>query len=138
MDEVPKVYCDANIFKDYADERDDYIRPLKDFAYEFFRKGWDGKYQLIMSDWLMTELQKNMGQEKIDEILEPFRKNKTLIVVNEQKGDRDKAKSISQHWHDPLHAILANRAKADYLVTRNIPDYAGCDHLVRIVFPEFI
>lgn len=138
MDDMLKVYCNANIFKDYADERIDRLRPLKDFAYEFFRKGWDGKYMLIISDWLISELENHMKKEKIEEILEPFKKNNTLIVVNEEKGEKEKAKSISQHWQDALHAIIAHRAGADYLVTRNIDHYAGCEHLVRIVFPEFI
>jgi hypothetical protein len=50
-----------------------------------------------------------------------------------------KSKEISkEHWKDALHAILANKAKAVYLLTRNIPDYAGCEHLVEIKFPESI
>lgn len=133
-----KVYCNANIFKDYADERTDRLRPLKDFAYEFFRKGWDCNYKLIISDWLLTELRRYMKEEKIQEILKPFKEKNKLIVVNEKEGDRKKARSISRHWDDALHAILANRAGADYLVTRNIDHYGGCEKLVRIVFPEFI
>lgn len=134
-----KVYCNTNIFKDYADERVDRLRPLKDFAYEFFRKGWDCKYKLIISDWLLTELKKHLKEEQIQEILKPFKEKGKLIFVKEKEGDREKAKSISKkHPDDALHAILENRAEADYLTTRNIPDYAGCEHLVEIVFPEFI
>lgn len=133
-----KVYCNANIFKDYTDERADRLRPLKDFAFEFFRKGWECNYKLIISDWLLTELRRNMKEEQIQEILKPFKEKNKLIFVKEQKGDRDKAKLISEHWDDALHAILANRADADYLVTRNVLHYEGCEKLVRVVFPEFI
>jgi len=79
-----------------------------------------------------------MKEEKIQEILKPFKEKDKLIVVNEKDGDRNKAKSISEHWDDALHAILANRAGADYLATRNIDHYRGCGELVRVVFPEFI
>lgn len=133
-----KVYCNVNIFKDYADERVDNIRPLKDFAFEFFRRGWNCEFKLIVSDWLMKELRNNLKEEKIQEILKPFEEKDKLIFVKEEKGDREKAKSISGHWQDPLHAILANRKDADYLTTRDIQGYAGCEHLVKIVFPEFI
>ncbi|MBI2139909.1 hypothetical protein HYU14_03220 [Candidatus Woesearchaeota archaeon] len=61
-----------------------------------------------------------------------------LIFVKEARGDREKAKSISPHWQDPLHAILANKGNADYLATRNIGDFSECGELVKVVFPEFI
>ena len=134
-----KIYCNTNIFKDYADERVDNIRPLKDFAFEFFRKGWNCGYKLIVSDWLLEELRNNLKEEQIQEILKPFREKNKLIPVDEEEGDREKAESISKkNWRDALHAILANKASADYLTTRNIPDYAGCEYLVRIRLPESI
>lgn len=133
-----KIYCDTNIFMDYADERVDRLRPLKDFAFEFFSKGWKCAYKLIISDWLLIELRKHLKEEQIQEILKEFKEKDKLIFVKEEGGDREKAKRISKHPDDALHAILANRACADYLTTRNIRDYAGCENLVKIVLPEFI
>lgn len=133
-----KVYCDTNIFKDYLDERTDKLRPLKDFAFLFFSKGWNCTFKLIISGHLMDELKRNLKEDQIEEVLNRFRKKDKLIFVKEKPGDKEKARSISEHPDDALHAILANRAGADYLATRNRPHYAGCEHLVEIVFPEFI
>ena len=134
-----KIYCDTNIYIDYFDERTDNIRPLKDFAFNFFSKGWNCEFKLIISDWLLKELKNHLTGEQIEEIFGEFRKKDKLISIEEEKGDREKAKSISkENWDDALHAILANKSKADYLTTRNIKDYAGCENLVQIVFPEFI
>ena len=134
-----KVYCDTNIFIDYFDERTDRLRPLKDFAFEFFSKGWNCEFNLIISDWLLKELRNNLKEEQIQEILDRFRKKDKLIFIKEEKGDREKARKISkENWDDALHAILVNKAGADYLATRNIKHYAGCEELVNVVLPEFI
>lgn len=133
-----KVYSDVNIFKDYFDDRTDKIRPLKDFAFNFFSRGWNCEFKLIISDWLLNELRRHLKEEQIKDILDRFKEKNKLIYVKEEKGDRDKAMKISSHWQDPLHAILANKAGADYLATRDIKGYVGCEKLVKIVFPEFI
>ena len=61
-----KVYCDTCIFKDYFDEREDNIRPLKDFAIEFFSRGWNGGFKLIISDWLLNELRRHLEEKQIN------------------------------------------------------------------------
>ena len=133
-----KVYCDANIFIDYFRDRSDGIRPLKDFAFNFFSKGWNCGFGLVVSDWLLTELRSHLTEVEIEDILSVYRDKKKLITVNEQEGDRMRARKISSHWQDPLHAILAKRAGADFLVTRNIRDYGECGHLVKVMLPESI
>ena len=133
-----KVYCDANIFIDYFDDRSDTLRPLKDFAFEFFSRGWNCNFSLVISDWLETELLRHLKKEQINQIFNNFKEKDKLIMVKEERGDREKAKKISSHWQDPLHAILAKKAGADFLATRNIKDFSGCEDLVEIVLPEFI
>src|SRR3990167_2547283 len=63
-----KVYCDANIFIDYFGKRTDGLRPLDEFAWAFFSKGWNCAFHLIVSDWLITELRKHLREEKIKEV----------------------------------------------------------------------
>lgn len=134
-----KVYCDANIFLDYLKERRDNIRPLHEFAFQFFSAGWNCKFHLIISDWLLEELSNHLTEKQIESVLKEFRDKNKLITVNEEEGDRKKAKKISEHWKDPLHAILANKSGADYLTTRNMQDYnEECNKLIKIVFPEFL
>ena len=131
-----KIYCDANIFIDYFDEREDNIRPLKDFAFLFFQKGIGCRFDIVVSDWLLHELKKHLKESQINDIFNRFKEKGKLFFVEQKKEDWESAKKHS-HPDDYLHAILAKRANADYLTTRNIRDYEDCD-LLTIVLPEFI
>ena len=133
-----KIYCDTNVFIDYCEEREDNIRPLKDFAFLFFSKGWNCAFKLIVSDWLLEELRRHLTEEQINRVLNNFKEKDKLIMIKEAPRDRQKARGISEHWDDALHAILANKANADYLTTRNVKHYINCEKLVQVVFPEFI
>ena len=133
-----KIYCDTNIYLDFFLGRKDYLRPLDEFAYQIFRRVREGEFNLIISDHLLHELKNNLEDiDKITKLLEPLSKKGRIIKIYKCRGDILRAKEISKkHWKDALHAILANKAKAIYLLTRNIKDYAGCEHLVEIKFPE--
>ena len=132
-----KVYCDTNIFIDYFDERENYIRPLKDFAFEFFSRGWNCSFELVISDWLIKELRNHLKEEQIQEIFNRFKTKNKLIEINEEPEDRIKSKEF-KNPDDALHAILAKKSKANFLATRNIKDYEGCEGFMDIVLPEFI
>ena len=135
-----RIYCDTCIYIDLFEGRKDYLRPLDEFAYQIFRRVENGEFTLIISDHLLYELENNLDDKsKITELLEPLNKKGKIIKVTKTREDILKAKEISQeNWKDALHAILANKAKAVYLLTRNIKDYADCKHLVEIKFPENI
>ena len=134
-----KIYCDTNIYMDFLEGRSDYLRPLDEFAYQIFRRVENGEFTLIISDHLLYELRNHVEERKITELLQPLTQKGRIIKVFKTREDILKAKEISkENWKDALHAILANKAKAVYLLTRNIQDYAGCEHLVEIKFPENI
>lgn len=135
-----RIYCDTNIYLDFFLGRTDYLRPLNEFAYQIFRRVEQGEFNLIISDHLLYELKRNLKDlDKIPQLLDPLDKKGRIIKIYHSKEDELKAKEISKkHWKDALHAILANKAKAIYLLTRNIKDYSGCEHLVEIRFPESI
>lgn len=135
-----RVYCDTNIYLDFFLGRTDYLRPLDEFAYQIFRRVENGELTLIVSDHLLYELKNNLeDHNKITELLQPLIKKGRVIQVSKTREDVEKAKVISkENWKDALHAILAHKAKAVYLLTRNVKDYAGCEHLIEIKFPENI
>ncbi|MCK4589525.1 MAG: PIN domain-containing protein [Nanoarchaeota archaeon] len=135
--ETLKVYVDANIFIDYLRQRTDGLRPLGEFAFQFFSDGWNCKFKLIISDWLLTELEKHLSKDEIEFVLKDFKDKEKIILVKSTREDKTKSKNYA-HPEDALHAILANKAGANYLVTRNQKDYVGCENLVKIVFPEYI
>lgn len=136
---MTKIYCDTNVYIDFFQGRKDYLRDLGEFAHQLFRRIENGEFTLIISDHLLYELRHHIEDKKITELLSPLVKNGKVIKVFKTNEDITKAKVISkENWKDALHAILANKAKAVYLITRNIQDYSGCQHLVEIKFPENI
>ena len=135
-----RIYCDTCVYMDLLGKRKDYIRPLEEFSFQLFKRVDNGEFSLIISDHLLFELNNNVEKpEKITELLGPLNKKGRIIQVSKTSEDVIKAKEISkEHWKDALHAILANKAEAVYLLTRNIQHYAGCENLVQIKFPENI
>jgi len=140
VEEKIKIYCDTNVYLDFLLGRTDFLRPLNEFAYQIFKRVEEGEFDLIISDHLLYELKNNIhNKEQIVELLTRLKKAGKIIKVYKTQEDIARAKQISlKNWKDALHAILANKAKADYLLTRNIPDFVDCEDLVEIKFPENI
>ena len=130
-----KIYCDANIFIDYFYSRKDKFRDLGEFAYQIFKRTLDCEFHIILSDWLLYELKNYIEDEKLKEFLNDFKKKNKIIKVYKNLEDVKNAKLISSHYQDVLHSILAKKAGAKYLITRNIKDYSNTKDL-EIKLPE--
>jgi len=59
-----------------------------------------------------------------------------LKTIQYNQSDIIKAKTISPHYQDALHALLAKKAKADILITRNLVDFQGMKDLIKAELPE--
>ena len=132
-----RIYCDANLFLDHFGSRKDRIRDLGEFAFRIFRRTLDCEFELIISDWLLYELKNYVPPEKLKEFLDEFKQKNKLIKVYKTDEDIKKAKEVSNHFQDILHQLLAKKAGAKYLLTRNVQDYIVMDSL-EIKFPENI
>ena len=134
-----RIYCDTCLYMDIFEGRKDKFRDLAEFALQIFRRVGEGEFTLIISDWLLFELSRHADDKTITDFLKPLFDKGRIIKVFKTPEDIKQAKIISpNHYHDALHAILAHKAKAVYLLTRNIEHYAGCEDLVEIKFPENI
>jgi len=132
-----KVYLDTNIYLDYFENRHDNIRPLGFFAYNLIRRCIEGKFKLIISDWVIEEFGKIGDPRKIDDLIRTLKKQGSLILVKSNFNDLSKSKKY-RNWTDALHALLAIKSGADYFVTRNIKDFLNFQDSINIVFPENI
>ncbi len=127
------IYIDTNVWIDFFLNREDNLRPLGDFAHELFVKTSQCKYKIITSDWLIKELTKTNHLDSYRQLEEQLVKlNKIKYIKTEYKELMSAKKH--QHWHDALHEILAIKANAIYLVTRNVKDFTG--EKVIITYPE--
>lgn len=132
------VYCDTNIIVDYAQGRSNRFRPLDSFAFDFFSRGWNCAYKLVISDWVMEEALKHADKKDIDGLLDNFREKDKLIQVNKTDEDIKEAKKMSDNWTDALHVVLALKGKADKLATRNVTHFFEFSSKIDISFPESI
>lgn len=130
-----KIYLDTNIYLDYFENRHDNIRPLGFFAYNLIRRCIEGKFKIIISDWLVEEFGKIGDQYKIDDLIKTLKKHDSLLMVRTSSQDLSKSRKY-RNWTDALHIILAIKAGADYFVTRNIKDFL--QNSITIVLPENI
>ena len=129
------IYIDTNVWIDYFYNRVDRLRPLGDFSFNLLKSSADCKYTILISKWLLVELEKYVSEEDIKIIFEWLKSKKKIIFVSSNKEDIIKSKRYL-HWHDAYHAILAQKGGAKYFVTRNIKDFSDFRNWFQVVFPE--
>lgn len=136
---MTKVYCDTCVYRDAleGDERRDPLRPLDEFAWQFFNKVLEGHYVLVTSDHVFYEFKKTVGSDvKLQKLLEQI-EHEQKIHITTTNEDKQAAKKLSaNNYADALHVILAKKANAFILTTQNIRHFAEFDHLIEILPPE--
>lgn len=107
-----------NVYLDYFLER-----KKSGAAFKVFNDVISCLHHIIVSDLVLHELSKNIDYEEtvvLFKILEP-----KLIRIKTSDLDRREAKLIHTHFEDALHIVLAKRAKANLIVTRNVKDFSS-------------
>ncbi|MBD3304094.1 hypothetical protein GF343_03040 [Candidatus Woesearchaeota archaeon] len=65
--------------------------------------------------------------------------NKCMAIIENHADEKETRKIIKERktsFNDTKHAVLARRAKADYLITRNVKDFNQLRDLINIALPE--
>ena len=120
-----KIYVDTNVFIDFIKEDSSKSKAI--LAYEFFSKGWNCGFELIVSDWTRTEITRYVNEQELSLLLDQFKSRNKLHFITHTKEETDEAKGNSKHWQDKLHLMLAKKSGADMIVTRDrdFISYAG-------------
>ena len=136
---MTKVYCDTCVYRDAFEGRKAKYRDLDDFAWDFFNRVSNGEFVLVTSDWVFEEFKKTVGDDsKLVELISSLEESQKIHVTKE-KEDVKAAKELSPaNWQDALHVILAKKADAFILTTRNIKDFVDFEHLIKISLPEHL
>ena len=125
---------------DHFDARVDHLRPLGEFAFEILRRTYQCEFKITLSSLVIKELLYNDYGKQIKDLIEYLKEKDKVIMVEVTDEDIKKARIISQErktpFNDTLHAVIANRVNAAYLVTRNLKDFYELQDLVKITFPE--
>lgn len=133
---IPKLYIDTNILIDAVEGRKNpFGKDIGKSAANLFWVAASCKYFLVLSTWMHSELSRQKTFEETKMFFEIVKK-KTIIVEHTEE-DLTKAKEkTSDNFQDELHGILALKANADYIVTRNTDHFKNFKNKISIVKPE--
>lgn len=130
---MSRLYIDTYVYLDYLLGRKDRLRPLGDFAFELLRRAIKCEFEIIVSEFVLKELEGHATEEQVAQLLRSI-KRKT-VFVDFTKEDILKSRQISRtDSGDALHYLLAKKGGAEFLVTRNIRHFDFPD--LQAVFPE--
>jgi len=136
-----RIYLDTNIYLDYAEDRHDRLRPLGEFAFQLLKRAISCEFEIVISKLLLAELENQTGSEIAFRMLAALKAKHKLINVNQDRSDTSEARNIARAkgvpWQDAMHAILAKKAGAELIVTRDA-HFASLSDFLEAVFPENI
>lgn len=130
-------YVDSCIWIDYFENRTDGLKPLGEFAFQFFKMCKLTKSKIYFSNLVYAELVGYLSKEKINILLNDF--SKILIFFEYSNTQIASAKKLSNqldsiHFSDSLHAVIAKN-NGCVLVTRD-NHFNELYFFVKIVKPE--
>lgn len=107
-------------------------------AFTFFSKGWNCAFELIVSDWVRSELKRMDMDSDYPLLFNRFKDKNKLHFVEHTEEELKLAKSKSSHWQDYLHYLIAKKAGCDKIVTFDDDFIASVSPIFDIVHPEKI
>jgi len=118
-----RVFIDTNVFLDLLWKREG---SLED-SLRVFDLAVDGVFELLISDLSIANIKyitrKDYPDEKFYDVMSVFRPVFTIVPVGENAVDKALALKAND-FEDALQYFSAVQSQADFLLTRNIKDYA--------------
>lgn len=115
-----KYYIDTAIWMDYYEDRTDPSKDIGEFAFKLLCKILASKSKIVVSTFLLRELESAYSLDKIRGLTIHF--EKVMIKVDVSDKQMDEARKIAEERRIPkgdvIHAILARENNA-ILVTRD-------------------
>lgn len=132
---MKEVYVDSNIFLDFLLNRTLGYKPVAEIASQFFKEALSCKYNIILSSWTIMEVNKHFPAKEFREFLDDFYTKHKIRIIRYSEQEMKQAKK-QHHWEDILHQMLAQKSKAELIITRNIKHFQ--DSEVKATLPEML
>lgn len=133
---MSRIYVDSNIFIDVVEDRKNLIgKDIAKPASKMFFRAMSCEFYLIISSWTLKELYKHVNVDEI-KMLFAMVKKKIITVKYDDKDVEEAKKRSRDNFDDALHIVLAEKEKADYIVTRNIDHFIQIGTKITIKRPE--
>jgi len=136
------IYLDTNIYLDYLESREDRLRPLGEFAFRLLQRTLKCEFKIVISGLVIEELERHINSDRIKGILNDLKEMNKLIRIEVLSEYKEKARELiknkNTHIDDALHVVLAQKAGAKILVTRNVEHFIDFQDIINIQYPESI
>lgn len=136
------IYIDTNVYLDYFEGRTDKFRPLGEFAYQIFQRTLSCEFTIVFSGLLFKEILNHTKEQQLYAFLHEFKEKNKILETKATFEDKVKTQQIVKEkrtsFNDTLHAVIAQRMGAEFLVTRNIQDFLELQEIVKILLPEYL
>lgn len=117
---MAKYYLDTSVWMDYYEDRKDPSKNIGEFAFRLLCYLLASKSKIVVSTFLLWELENTYSLDKIRGLATPFEKLMEKVDVSDKQ--RSEAKKIAEERGvpkgDALHAIIA-RDHGAILVSRD-------------------
>ncbi|MFH1055167.1 MAG: type II toxin-antitoxin system VapC family toxin [Candidatus Altiarchaeota archaeon] len=118
-----RYYVDTNVWRDFLESREDNLRPLGEYAFQFLKHAMLSKERILYSDFVVEELMVEHSAKDIEKLcFEPIKDAGLLERVELTRIQIDEAVRIARQRNvprgDALHAVLARDNQA-VCVTRD-------------------
>jgi len=104
-------YVDTSIWRDLYEDRRDNLRPLGEFAFQFFKNVIENKDTILFSDVVQEELLNYFGMNKISEIIDIVQSKGLIVFIkineNEAKEAAKLCRNLKIPFGDAAHIVLA-------------------------------
>lgn len=133
-----KYYLDTSVWMDYYEDRTDPSKDIGEFAFKLLCKLLASKSKIVVSTFLLKELEVVYSLDQIRGLVRPFEKLMEKVGINDE--NIKEAKKISEErglpFGDVMHAILARNNKA-ILISRD-KHFQLLKDICEVVKPEEI
>ena len=137
---MSRLYIDTNITIDAVEGgKNRFGKNIGNAATDLFFATASCKHDMVLSTWMLHELYNNRNNPKTPEeteMLFAFIKNKIISIKHTEEDIAEAKNNNTTNFQDELHGMLALRAGADYIVTRNTQDFRKFKDRIQIVKPE--
>lgn len=132
------IYVDTNIVRDALEDRDNRSgRDIGTPAMSVFSRAEACQFEVVVSTWMLEQAHKQIGKESVKELLNRLRAEDKIVTQTYSDSDIQDAKDVGGDWEDAMHGILAEKADADRIVTRNADDFRNYSP-VKPILPEYL
>ena len=128
-----KVYVDTCVYVDLFEGSDKSAS-----AFDFFAKGWNCAFELVVSDWVRSELKRRGLDSEYPLLFERFKSKNKFHFVEHTEKELELAKSKSEHWQDYLHYLIAKKSGCDKIITYDNRFISSFSPIFDIAYPESI